>query len=192
MKVQLKVQKIICIILLFTTGFGFLMSLGLSTTIAYLNKCKDYFTDESHLWELVQPFNKTFVKLCIGMIILVVVLFITCTNKRRKYYISNYISIGISSIYNIVVAIYCTTKINEFKNIFLTKVDFESWKRVNEIVKTIRYTESTFWFDINIIALIMIIISSLLLIANMIWKIMLVKQENILLQNDVEIKEIQR
>ena len=54
------------------------------------------------------------------------------------------------------------------------------------MIDAVRYTESTFWFDINIIALIIILVVSGLLILNLTWKIVLMVNEAKLLKKSEE------
>ena len=44
------------------------------------------------------------------------------------------------------------------------------------------YTESTFWFDIHVAVFAFAIIANVLLIANMIWKFQLMKEEKQLIE----------
>jgi tetrahydromethanopterin S-methyltransferase subunit F len=102
--------------------------------------------------------------------------FITNTHSRRKYYIANYIAVGISSVANVAAAIWCTINVVKYRNQFLTTVDFEALKEYSEKWNTL-YTESTFWFDIGFLACALLIIVTALNIYNLIWKTKLMKEE---------------
>ena len=60
-------------------------------------------------------------------------------------------------------------------------MDFEALKKFAERQHTL-YTESTFWFDIHVAVFCFAIIANVLLIANMIWKFQLMKQEKQLIE----------
>jgi len=68
--------------------------------------------------------------------------------------------------------------------VFLTEVDFETWATYPQY----QYTESTFWLDANIVVLILVVIASLLLLGNLIWKIRLMKYEDKLLSGFINPK----
>lgn len=186
MKLQMKVQKILCIVSIILAAFAFAFSLGISTDIFQLMLAGEFGVETGGLYEVVQDFNHTFVLLCIIMILTSTGLFITNTNTRRNYYISNYVAIGLTFLFNTIACIICITQISSFRTMFLTKVDFEMWKQVHEMISEIRYTKSTFWFDINSLMLTLIIISNILLVLNLIWKTMLMKKEKALLaENEI-------
>ena len=186
MKLQMKVQKILCIVSILLATFAFAFSLGLSTDIFQLMLAGEYGVETGGLYDVVQNFNHNFVFLCIVMILTSTGLFITNTNNRRNYYISNYIAIGLTFFIGTISCIICIIKISSFRATFLTKVDFEMWASVHKMISEIRYTESTFWFDINIVMLILIIICNILLALNLIWKTMLMKKEKELLNNNLQ------
>lgn len=192
MNAQMKVQKILCFLMIVTAAVSFVFSLGLLTDIYQLYFVADWgFGPDPDLYTVMQPFNSLLVKLIIVMIAISTILFITRTNSRHHYYITNYISTSLISAYGIASSIYCIKQIQIYKTKFLTETDFENWKMLSELFPDgIKYTESTFWLDINMFFLSMIIIVSVLLILNLIWKAILTKQEkNLLKRNDIEKEE---
>jgi glycopeptide antibiotics resistance protein len=71
------------------------------------------------------------------------------------------------------------------------QIDFESWYNYNdetfiqiEAYSSVHYSESTLWFDIGFVVYTLIIVASILLILNMVWKIMLMKGEKRLLNGE--------
>lgn len=185
MKLQMKVQKILCIVSILLSSISFAFSLGISTTIYQLMLAGEYGVETGGLYDPVQDFNRTLVNVCIVMIILSTGLFITRTNTRRNYYISNYVAIGTAFLFSTITGIICIMKISSFRAIFLNEVDFEMWAKVHDMISEIRYTESTFWFDMNMLMLALIIICNILLMLNLIWKTMLMKKEKALLNNTI-------
>lgn len=183
MKLQMKVQKIICLIALFAGALAFIFALGLSTTVYQLHQTEALISAEPEgFYEAVQAFNHKLILYCIVLILCAVTLFITGTNSRRNYYISNYVSTALCVIAGLVIAFITIANVSGFINIFKNEVDFETWATDTQIMDAIRYTESTFWFDINIVTMVLVIIADVLLVLNLVWKIMLMKNEDKLLK----------
>ena len=124
----------------------------------------------------MQGFNKTFLKVGIALILISLILFITNTHVRRKYYIGNVVAVMINVIANISAAIWASGQINTFKDKFLNEVDFQAFRDYADLMKSY-YTESTFWFDVHIYVFGFGILACLLLVANLIWKFVLMDQE---------------
>lgn len=185
MKLQMKVQKILCTVSILLAAITFAFSLGISTDVYQLMLAGEYGVETGGLYKVVQDFNHQFVILCIVMILLSTGLFVTNTNTRRNYYISNYVAIVLNFLFNTITSIICIVQISSFRETFLTKVDFEMWEIVHKMISEIRFTTSTFWFDINILMLSLVIICSILLMLNLIWKILLMKKEKELLNENI-------
>ena len=68
------------------------------------------------------------------------------------------------------------------------RVDFESWKELlNDPYTAPHYSESTLWFDLGFVVYPIVIVASIVLILNMVWKIMLMKGEKQLLSSSLEL-----
>ena len=107
-------------------------------------------------------------------------LFITNTDKRRKYYIANYISVGAYSIFTLGLSFWAHANIQTYRAQWLN-VDFEALKEFSTMFKT-TYTESTFWFDFHYFVFGICIIGVALLVFNVYWKICLMKEEKRLVE----------
>lgn len=125
----------------------------------------------------MQNFNGNFTNLSIVLILVTLVLFVTGTHSRRKYYIGNYIAVGLSTVANVAFAAWSLINISAFRAKYL-EVDFEAlkafWERRN---RPEVYTESTFWFDISYVLFGILILMSALLIVNTVLKVKLMEQE---------------
>ena len=187
-KKQMKIQKIVCLLVLAASVVVFLYSLGIMTdlydSLYYTIPNKDNLdrsrVDGARVYYDMQPFNQQFLKFSIGLILCAVLLFLTNTNTRRRYYVSNIVAVVINAAINVYVAVWAHSRIAEYKAQFL-QVDFEALKKFAERQHTL-YTESTFWFDIHIAVFAFAIIAVVLLIANMIWKFQLMKEEKQLIE----------
>ena len=184
----MKIQKIVCLLVLAASVVVFLYSLGIMTdlydSLYYTIPNKDNLdrsrVDGARVYYDMQPFNQQFLKFSIGLILCAVLLFLTNTNTRRRYYVSNIIAVVINAAVNVYVAVWAHAQILAFKAQFL-QVDFEALKKFADRQHTL-YTESTFWFDVHVAVFAFAIIANVLLIANMIWKFQLMKEEKQLIE----------
>lgn len=187
-KKQMKIQKIVCFLVLAASVVVFLYSLGIMTdlydALYYTIPNKDNLdrsrVDGARVYYDMQPFNQQFLHFGIGLILCAVLLFLTNTNTRRRYYVSNIIAVVINAAVNVYVAVWAHAQILAFKAQFL-QVDFEALKKFADRQHTL-YTESTFWFDVHVAVFAFAIIANVLLIANMIWKFQLMKEEKQLIE----------
>ena len=186
-KKQVSLQKILCFIAVGVSAAIFIYSLGIITDLydalySTMRNPNDLFQTSvpgSFVYYEMQGFNQSFLMYGIGMILLALLLFITNTHIRRKYYIGNYVASGAWAAAGIGGAIWAHGQIEYFKAKFL-QVDFAALKEHSAIFKS-AYTESTFWFDVHYLIFALVILVAVLLIANVCWKISLMKQEAALL-----------
>ena len=184
----MKIQKIVCFLVLAASVVVFLYSLGIMTdlydALYYTIPNKDNLdrsrVEGARVYYDMQPFNQQFLHFSIILILCAVLLFLTNTNIRRRYYISNIIAVIINAAVNVYVSIWAHGQIVGFKEQFL-QVNFEDLKKFAERQHNL-YTESTFWFDIHVAVFAFAIIANILLIANMIWKFQLMRQEKQLIE----------
>lgn len=186
-KKQVKLQKLLCLALLIISALIFIYSLGIMTdlydalysTIRSASNLDRSTVTGSRVYYDMQDFNKLFLKLSIGMILLCVVLFITNTHNRRKYYIGNYCAIGLVAAGGVGLTVWAHGQIEAYKAQFL-QINFEELAAHATKRKTL-YTESTFWFDIHYVLFALLLIGVVLLIANAVWKCKLMKEEQALI-----------
>ncbi len=191
-KKQVKLQKILCLALLIVSAMIFIYSLGIMTdlydalysTIRSAKNLDKSTVTGSRVYYDMQDFNKLFLKLSIGMILLCVILFITNTHNRRKYYIGNYCSIALVAAGGIAFSVWAHGQIEAFKAQFLN-INFEELAEHAAKRKTL-YTESTFWFDIHYLLFGLLLVGIVLLAANAIWKRNLMKEEQALVAGGKE------
>lgn len=182
---QMTFQKILCFAALIMCAVIFVYSLGIMTDIYDLVRGKNnigreadpYDTEVQGSWIYydMQPFNRLFTRLSIGLFVLSVGLFITGTHSRRRYYIGNFISVAVFSICGIAFSAWCHLEIEKYRTQFL-QMDFEALKAVADRMNGY-YTESAFWFDIHWPVFILLVLVCVLLIANVFFKLSLMKAE---------------
>ena len=191
-KKQVALQKVLCVGLLIICALIFLYSLGIMTdlydalynTIRNPEKLDKTTVTGSRIYYDMQPFNRNFLHAAIGMILLCVLLFLTNTHSRRKYYIENYTAIGLFTVGGAAFSAWAHNEIEAFKAQFL-QINFEELAEHAAKKKSL-YTDSTFWFDIHYAIFGLLLLGILLLLANMLWKMKLMKDEQALIQKGKE------
>ena len=183
-KKQIKCQKILCIAAIIACALTFLYALGFMTDLydaLYSTMRNPYDLTEtdvpgSILYYMMQDFNKALLKYSIALILLACLLFLTQTHVRRKYYIGNYVSVGLYSVATVAYTVWAHAYIEGYKAAFLTQVDFTALEKHAKMWKT-AYIDSTFWFDTHYAVYAVLLIVTVLLLLNLIWKIRLMKAE---------------
>ena len=183
-KKQIKCQKILCIAAIITCALTFLYALGIMTDLydaLYSTMRNPYDLTEtdvpgSILYYMMQDFNKALLRYSIGLILLACLLFLTQTHVRRKYYIGNYVAVGLYSAATVAYSLWAHAYIEGYKAAFLTQVDFEALEKHAKMWKT-AYVDSTFWFDAHYVVYAILLVVTVLLLQNLIWKIRLMKAE---------------
>ena len=187
-KKQMTLQKIVCLLAILASALVFIYSLGIMTdlydslygTMRDPNDLTKATVDGSIIYYDMQEFNNAFLKGSIGLILLSCLLYATNTHVRRKYYIGNYVSTALMTIGNLAMVIWAHGQIEMYKAQFL-QIDFEALAKHAKRWKTL-YTESTFWFDVHYAVFGVVLAVTVLLIANAVWKTILMKQEKALIE----------
>lgn len=187
-KKQLKVQKGLCLAAIIVSALVFLYALGIMTDLydslydTMRNPLDVFQTDVpgSVVYYNMQEFNRVFLNYTIVLILLAVLLFITNTHKRRKYYIGNYVATGLFTAFSVYLTVFAHNYIEIFKAQWL-QVDFAALKEHADLWGTL-YTESTFWFDIHYLVFAILLIVAVLLVVNAVWKFRLMKAEDALIE----------
>ena len=188
-KKQIKCQKLLCIVAIIACALTFLYALGLMTDLydalySTMRNPSDLTETDvagSIIYYDMQDFNRALLKYSIGLILLGCLLFLTQTHVRRKYYVGNYVAVGLYSIAAVAYSIWAHRSIEGYKTAFLTEVDFEALKKHAKMWKT-AYVDSTFWFDVHYVVYAILLVVTALLLVNLIWKIRLMKAEKRLIE----------
>ena len=183
-KKQMTAQKILCLAAIIVSGIFFLYSLGimtdlydsLYTTMRNPNDISQTSVPGSQIYYYMQEFNNSILMCSIGLILLAVLLYVTNTHIRRRYYTGNFCAIGLFTAASIAMSVYGHTYIEAYKQYYLTNLDFAALKEFAEMWGTL-YTESTLWFDLHYLVFGLMLLVSALLVANAVWKVSLMKDE---------------
>ena len=187
-KKQMTAQKFLCLAAIIVSAIFFLYTLGIMTdlydslydTMRNPNNVTQTDVSGSIVYYNMQEFNRMFLVCSIVQILLGVLLYLTNTHSRRRYYIGNYVATGLFVAGGVYNAWFAHTYIEIFKRQFL-QVDFAALKEHAEMWGTL-YTESTFWFDLHYGVFALLLIVCVLLVANAVWKVQLMKDEAKLLE----------
>lgn len=187
-KKQMTLQKIVCLLAIVASALVFIYSLGIMTDL--YDSLYDTMRDPKDLTKTtvegsivyydMQGFNNSFLKAGLGLILLSCLLYLTNTHIRRKYYIGNYVATALQVVANVATAVWAHGQIEMYKAQFL-QIDFEALAKHAKRWKTL-YTESTFWFDVHYAVFAVLLAVSVLLIANALWKVSLMKNEKALIE----------
>ena len=182
-KKQMVLQRYLCLAVLIISAVVFIYSLGIMTDL-YDSLYGTYRRGKTSIsgaevYMDMQGFNRLFLRFSIGLILLSVLLFITNTHSRRRYYVGNYFAVGVFSAAAVALSVWAHGQIGVFRAQFLS-IDFEKLQEHAASRKTL-YTESTFWFDIHYLVFGLLLLAAALLIANVFWKRRLMKEEQALI-----------
>ena len=176
-KKQMTIQRILCLAAIIVSVVVFLYALGIMTDLyESLYVANNFGIKGADVYFNMQGFNQMLLIGSIVMILLGAFLFVTNTHTRRRYYIGNFVAIGLYTVASIGMSYYGHTYIAFYKAWYLQNLDFEALKEFSEMWGTL-YTESTFWFDVHYLVFGLMLLVSALLVANAIWKVNLMKDE---------------
>jgi len=192
-KKQLRFQKIVCMLAIIAAVVMCVYALGMITdihdslksTMRNPNDRYDTKVPGSIIYYDMQEFNDRFVTFGIGLILMSCLLFLTNTQVRRRYYIGNYVAVGIYAVSAVALSVWSHIRIEQFKVQYLTTVDFAALKEYSETWKTF-YTESTLLLDLHYAVCGLAVLAAVLLIVNVVWKVNMMRAEQALIEEGKE------
>ena len=137
----------------------------------------------SQLMTDMDLFDRELVRAGIGLIAVSLILFLTNTHSRRKYYIGNYIATGLTAAAACAASVWAHRHIDGLKSRYFSGIiDFEAVQKALDPHPGRRpplgvYTDSAFWFDAHYFIFGLLLLTAGLLILNAIWKTRLMKSE---------------
>ncbi|MCM1164488.1 MAG: hypothetical protein NC299_06180 [Lachnospiraceae bacterium] len=193
-KKQMIFQRIVCYAMLIAAALVFVYSLGLMTdlydalytTIRSPSNLDRTTVTGSRLYYDMQGFNGQFTNISVILILVTLFLFVTNTHSRRKYYIGNFVAVGLSAVCNIGVSVWTLGQLAVYKEQFL-QIDFEALKTHSETMNTL-YTDSTFWFDVSYGVFGLLLLLTVLLVVNLILKLIVMKEEKRLIGSRKDVR----
>jgi hypothetical protein len=190
-KKQMTLQRITSYLLLVAAALVFVYSLGIMTdlydSLYYISSIKETsknYVEGSMIYHEMQPFNRQLTAAGIVLILSALSLFVFRTHDRRKYYIANYITIGINALLNIAVSVWALINVFAYKTQYL-QIDFEKLQTVAARYD-VTFNQSTFWFDASIAVFGFVFLATALSIANLVFKVILMRAEKKLIEEGKE------
>ena len=193
MKTQMRFQKYLILAVLIVAALSFVYALSFCGGTIYqygtlfdkLN-VKEKVEGAQALFETSQKYNDILIWLSVVFILVVVLNFVMATNKRRNYYVTNYVSIGLTVAYALAFAAALTWMILDTYSLF-TAIDRDLAEAMYLGTEGFKY--STINFILGYVVVGITVISAALMIFNLVWKIKLMQGEKKLLaaapvQND--------
>lgn len=190
-KKQMILQRIVCYALLVAAALVFIYSLGIMTDMYdskfayYAENIENPTIAGTEIYYEMQDFNKSLTSVGIVLLLLSITQFLFQNHTRRRYYIANYITVGVNAVAAVAASAWALNNIFTYRAQYL-KVDFESLKNMAEIMK-FYYTDSTFWFDLSVVVFGFLLVVTVINIVNMVLKIVLMKAEKQLLKESKEV-----
>ena len=190
-KKQMALQRILCILAIVACAVVFVYALGYMTDVydmVYSLRDKDKTEEVKVFLADMDLFNRSLVRVGIGLILVSLTLMLTNSPVRRKYYIGNYCAVGLYTAAAVAASVWAHSEIAAFKARYLSGIiDFEvvkNWADRNARNGGVSvYTDSTFWFDVHWFVFGLLLVVALLLVCNAVWKILLMKSEKETLMN---------
>ncbi len=185
-KKQMILQRIVCYALLIASALVFVYSLGIMTDMYdsefayYAENIEKPKVAGTEIYYYMQDFNKQLTTLGIVLILLAVTQFLFQNHNRRRYYIANYITVGVNAVAAVAASVWALSNIFTYRAQYLL-VDFEEMAKRAEILK-FNYTDSTFWFDISVVIFGFLLLVTLINIINLVLKVVLMKAEKKLIE----------
>lgn len=138
-----------------------------------------------------QDIMNAFVYICIVYFVVIAFIYITCTNSRRNYYISNYVVTAAVVLYALLEALYCLVSMIILMGLFngLDWSAIEAYQVANTSTGAPVVSTSNLMFILGIVVSVIVLVTALAWIYNLIWKIKLMKGEKQLLSKGF-VKEV--
>lgn len=182
----MRFQKILMLISLIVAALSFVYALSFcGGTIYQYQVFYDPITKEADfdgIADLVnasQTYNDILVWLSIVFILVVVLNYVMATNKRRNYYVTNYISIILTVVYAVAFAAVVSFFAASAYSLFVLVDKAEVGAAYADIYGKFSYT--TVNFIMGYILAGVMVVDAALLVFNLVWKVKLMKGEKALL-----------
>lgn len=200
MKAQMKFQKILSLATLIVAAVVFVYALcffsgNLSAIMSYRSNYVDGAYNGADVFiDAGQSFVSALEIMCIIFFVVIAISYIMGCNKRRNYYITNYIAVGLVVAMSFILAVYGIIMLIILMNSFYNQVD---WAKMSELQDKyswnpkfqVQVGKSPAIFIIGIIVFLVVLADCVAWILNLVWKIKLMQGEKELLANGLQ-KEV--
>lgn len=146
-------------------------------------------------YQLFQQYSVVLLWLGVVFLLLVAVCYIMACNSRRNYYITNYISIGVTALYAVVLCVLIIAFTAICHTSFINEINWDVYyndyymSALNQATGVYKYSDDATVCIIGYVIGALTLASAALLVYNVIWKIKLMKGEKALLNAGL-VKEV--
>ena len=194
MKTQMRFQMTLCLLSLLMSAITIVYAFGFITggmaTVGDIFDYRNDYSNAANVFNFGQQVNDIILNLGIVFLCLVALMYIFACQKRRNYYITNYIAIGVSALYMVVFAVVGIILVVQTQVRFISEVDWETFYGGNISLDRFAHTgDSQVMFYIGYVVYFLVILNALALGYNLRWKIKLMKGEKALLEAGLQ-KEV--
>lgn len=187
MKTQMKFQKIISLASLIVAAIVIVYALSFFTgnmtdLLGYISQNDEGFTVADDFLYSGQAFVGSMVTISIVFFCVIAFIYITSTNTRRNYYITNYIAIALMVLMCVFIALYGII----FISVLMAKFYGLDWGAINQYyIENTNYvkpvSQSPAIFIIGIVVFLLVLALGAIWVFNLIWKKKLMDGEKALL-----------
>ncbi len=192
MKTQMRFQKILTLVSLIISALCIVYALLFCTPISAMSKLtyiSPAYTytgspiNADDLYDLCQTVNVVLLAMGIVFLLWVAFMYITASNKRRNYYVTNYVAVIGTAAFAAITAIMIIALTAACHAGFVNDVDWEAYRQIidTQVVQILEYRDDTTMWTIGYIIAAIVIADALALVYNLLWKIKLMKGEKALL-----------
>lgn len=189
MKTQMRFQKILMLVTIIVAALSFVYALSFCSgtiyqygTLRYTsgNRVLERVPGAIALYDATQLYNGILITLSIIFIVVAALNFIMASQKRRNYYVTNYVATGITVAFQLVFAIILIYFLADTLSLFnaIDKVAAEAAYRGSDLNK---FKYSTVNFILGFVLTAVIVLNAVAVILNLVWKIKLMQGEKKLL-----------
>ncbi len=192
MKTQMRFQKIYMLVSLIIAALVIVLALVFCSgtlnqmaqpSIYDVESKLEYIEGAQALFESSQGFSDLCLILGIICVLAICLNYIMGTQNRRKYYITNYVAIGVAVAVQLAVAIIIIALVANCQSI-LNGINLEEAKETYEIILPGAWKESTWTFGAAYAVAALLLVNAAGFVLNLVWKIKLMKGEKALLQGE--------
>lgn len=140
------------------------------------------------LYDASQSASDLLLILGIVMILVIALNYVTGTQNRRKYYVTNYVSIGIAIAYSLVLAIIIIVMVANCQSL-INKVDWKAAEDEFEYMIPGEWKYTTWTLPVGYVIAVLLLLVTGGFVANLVWKIKLMQGEKKLLESGL-VKEV--
>ena len=187
----MRFQKILMTVTLVIAALSIVYALIFcSGTLNQVGSVWEYLTDTQaagyQVYSRSQAFSDNFLILGVVLVLTVVLMMIMGCHTRRKYYITNYVAIGIFVVYVLVFAVLLVVNVVGIQSA-LSGVDMAEAKEIYEEATSLYggWNEGTWMLTLGYVYMAILLIDAVVVVLNLVWKIKLMQGEQALLQSGV-------